>query len=201
MIVVDDCSPDNSSELVKEFAKGHANLTLVRQPQNHRVGTSMNIGMRMAKGEYIQVVDGDDVVGDGIVDTLNLCLTNKVDASINTSQYEDAQGQMHPMAIETDWDFPMPAADFCEKVLTDAPIFGGTQFYMWRTAFIKEVNHPFVEDLKMEDTDWIEYHLYKAKTIGCSRYITYTYLYNENSQLHLTSVTTTADAIRTIYKE
>ena len=200
VIVVDDCSPDNSSELVADFAVGHKNLQLVRQKENHRVGTSMNIGIRMAKGEYIQVVDGDDLVGDGIIDTLNQCLAQKVDASINTSQFEAADGSLRPMPVPTDRQFPMSAVDFCEKVLTDDPIFGGTQFYMWRREFLHEVNHPFVEDLKMEDTDWIEYHLYKAKTIGCSRYMTYTYLYNENSQLHLMSVTTTADAILQSYR-
>lgn len=200
VIVVDDCSPDNSSELVTNFAVGRTNLHLVRQKQNHRVGTSMNLGIRMAKGEYIQVVDGDDVVGDGIIDTLNQCLAQKVDASINTSQYEAADGSLRPMPVPTNMTFPMSATDFCEKVLTDDPIFGGTQFYMWRREFLHEVNHPFVEDLKMEDTDWIEYHLFKAKTIGCSRYMTYTYLYNENSQLHLMSVTTTADAILQSYR-
>lgn len=200
VIVVDDCSPDNSSELVSAFAANHTNLHLVRQKQNHRVGTSMNLGIRMAKGEYIQVVDGDDVVGEGIVDTLNQCMNEKVDVSINTSQYEAADGIMHPMPVPTDMQFPMTAVDFCEKVLTDDPIFGGTQFYMWRRQFLIETHHPFVEDLKMEDTDWIEYHLFKAKTIGCSRYLTYTYLYNENSQLHLMSVTTTADAILQSYR-
>lgn len=200
VIVVDDCSPDNSSELVSSFALGHTNLQLVRQKQNHRVGTSMNLGIRMAKGEYIQVVDGDDVVGDGIIETLNQCLKEKVDASINTSQYEAVDGTIHPMPVPTEMTFPMSAKDFCEKVLTDDPIFGGTQFYMWRRQFLIETNHPFVEDLKMEDTDWIEYHLFKAKTIGCSRHMTYTYLYNENSQLHLMSVTTTADAILQSYR-
>lgn len=200
VIVVDDCSPDNSSELVSSFALGHTNLQLVRQKQNHRVGTSMNLGIRMAKGEYIQVVDGDDIVGDEIVKTLNQCMEDKVDVSINTSQYEDSKGIMHPMPIDTTLTFPMSAKEFCEKVFNDDPIFGGTQFYMWRREFLINENHQFVEDLKMEDTDWVEYHLYKAKTIGCSKFLTYTYLYNENSQLHLTSVTTTSDAILQSYR-
>ncbi len=200
VIVVDDCSPDNSSELVSSFALGHTNLQLVRQKQNHRVGTSMNLGIRMAKGEYIQVVDGDDIVGDEIVKTLNQCMEDKVDVSINTSQYEDSKGIMHPMIVETTLTFPMSANDFCEKVFNYDPIFGGTQFYMWSRDFLKKENHPFVEDLKMEDTDWIEYHLYKAKTIGRSRFLTYTYLYNENSQVHLMSATTTSDMILQCYR-
>lgn len=200
VIVVDDCSQDNSSELVSSFALGHTNLQLVRQKQNHRVGTSMNLGIRMAKGEYIQVVDGDDVVGDGIVDTLNQCLKEKVDASINTSQYEAADGSMRPMPVPTEMKFPMSAIDFCEKVLTDDPIFGGTQFYMWRREFLIQINHPFVEDLKMEDTDWIEFHLTKANTIGCSRKMTYTYLYNENSQVHQMNITTLTDFTLQCYR-
>lgn len=200
VIVVDDCSPDNSSELVAAFAVGYKNLHLVRQKENHRVGTSMNVGIRLAKGEYIQVVDGDDVVGDGIVDTLNQCLAQKVDVSINTSQYEDADGSLHPMLVPTDLVFPISSKDFCEKVFCTDPIFGGTQFYMWKREFLHEVNHPFVEDLKMEDTDWIEYHLPQAKKIGCSRYMTYTYLYNENSQVHDLSISTMSDFILQCYR-
>ena len=45
VIVVDDCSPDNSFELVSAFAKDHVNLILVRQTQNHRAGTSLNLGI------------------------------------------------------------------------------------------------------------------------------------------------------------
>lgn len=200
VIVVDDCSPDNSSELVTEFSKNHSNLRLVRQKENHRVGTSMNIGIRMARGEYIQVVDGDDVVEDEIIETLNQCLKDNVDVSINASQCEDAKGVMHPMIVETGWAFPMSAKNFCENVFNYDPIFGGTQFYMWRREFLIKENHPFVEDLKMEDTDWIEFHLYKAKTIGYSRFLTYTYLYNENSQVHLMSATTTSDMILQCYR-
>lgn len=200
VILVDDCSTDNSYEIVNNYKQFHKNMFVVRQPKNHRVGTSMNIGIRMAKGVYIQVVDGDDIVGNGIVDTLNMCLSSMVDASINTSQYESSDGTMHSMEIKSTLSFPMSSFDFCEKVLTDEPIYGGTQFYMWRTEFLHDTNHPFVEELKMEDTDWIEFHLFKAKTIGYSPYTTYIYKYNDNSQLHQMSVTTTADAILQSYR-
>lgn len=200
VIVVDDCSPDNSSELVTNFAIGHTNLHLVRQKENHRVGTSMNIGIRMAKGEYIQVVDGDDVVGDGIIDTLNQCMKDGVDVSINASQFEAEDGSLYPMTISTNLEFPMSSNEFCEKVFTCDPIFGGTQFYMWRREFLLRVDHPFVEELKMEDTDWIEYHLPLAKNIGCSGHITYCYLYNVNSQVHNPSISTLTDFVLQSYR-
>ena len=42
VIVIDDCSTDNTVEIVKQFAVKHSNLVLLQQVENHRQGTARN---------------------------------------------------------------------------------------------------------------------------------------------------------------
>lgn len=200
VIVVDDCSPDNSSELVTEFAKVHTNLTLVRQKQNHRAGTSLNIGIKIAKGAYIQAVGGDDLIEEGIVAAVNQNLKEDVDVSLDTCSQLLGNGELQ-LLTPTDYkNFPMSGKEFCEKVFETSPEFGGSQFYLWKTDFLRSVGHPFVEEKKMEDTDWVEYHLPLAKRIGYNKQSKYVYVYNSDSQVHKPSITTLADFVLQCYR-
>jgi len=62
IIVVDDASPDNTSELVQAFAKRDRRITLIRHERNQGVGGAMLTGFRKALELGAQVVvkiDGD----------------------------------------------------------------------------------------------------------------------------------------------
>ena len=58
IIVVDDESEVSPQDVVDEFAQ-QANVTLYVQKHN-RQGAARNLGLRHAKGEWVQFVDGDD---------------------------------------------------------------------------------------------------------------------------------------------
>jgi len=62
IIVVDDASPDNTSELVQSIANGDRRIVLIRHEQNQGVGGAMLTGFRKALELGAQVVvkiDGD----------------------------------------------------------------------------------------------------------------------------------------------
>ncbi|MCS6823649.1 MAG: glycosyltransferase family 2 protein [Cytophagaceae bacterium] len=59
IIVVDDCSSDNSYELVKNFAKSHTNITLLRNESNKGKGYSIRKALQYAKGDVILFQDAD----------------------------------------------------------------------------------------------------------------------------------------------
>lgn len=60
LIIIDDCSTDNSYEICKEWAKDKNYCILLRNEVNQGVGYSKNKAYSMAKGEYIVTVDSDD---------------------------------------------------------------------------------------------------------------------------------------------
>lgn len=59
IVVVDDNSPDGTSELVKEFAKKYDNIRLLWRPKKMGPGSAHADGYRFAKGKIIVGMDTD----------------------------------------------------------------------------------------------------------------------------------------------
>ena len=63
IIAVDDCSTDNSMEILREYAEQYPDrFKAVHSPVNHHQGGAKNIGLSMAKGDWIGFIDADDWV-------------------------------------------------------------------------------------------------------------------------------------------
>ena len=59
IIVVDDCSPDNTPEVVKRIEDNR--LTYYRHDTNQGGSAARNTGIKKAQGQYIAFLDSDDV--------------------------------------------------------------------------------------------------------------------------------------------
>ena len=66
VVVVEDGSPDNTYDILKslevKFKKEDIEYKLIRNSENLSCGTSYNIGLQYVKGEYVGVLDSDDVL-------------------------------------------------------------------------------------------------------------------------------------------
>jgi len=60
VIVVDDCSQDNTEEVVQAFAEKDARIRYLRNEENLGAYPSRNRGMVQATGEFVTVHDSDD---------------------------------------------------------------------------------------------------------------------------------------------
>ncbi|MBV7505714.1 glycosyltransferase [Bacillus sp. sid0103] len=61
IIMVNDESPDNSVAIIEEYQKKYPNLKLINQ-KNSGGAVAGNTGLQAASGEYVTVMDSDDVV-------------------------------------------------------------------------------------------------------------------------------------------
>ncbi|HZK39328.1 MAG TPA: glycosyltransferase [Clostridia bacterium] len=61
IILIDDGSTDNSSEICDEFAREYKNITVIHQ-ENSGVSAARNVGLEKARGQYIAFVDSDDYI-------------------------------------------------------------------------------------------------------------------------------------------
>jgi glycosyltransferase involved in cell wall biosynthesis len=61
LILVDDGSPDNCPGICNEYAKIDSRVVVIHQ-KNVGVSAARNAGIRVAKGDYIGFVDGDDYI-------------------------------------------------------------------------------------------------------------------------------------------
>lgn len=63
LILVDDCSPDNSVEIIQGMEIFHEaeRIRLIRKERNEGAAKARNTGVEMAKGRYIAFLDADDI--------------------------------------------------------------------------------------------------------------------------------------------
>ena len=60
IICVDDCSTDNSRQILQEYAKKDDRIKLVFNEVNSKLGVARNNGYKIATGDYIHFLDSDD---------------------------------------------------------------------------------------------------------------------------------------------
>lgn len=61
LIIVDDCSTDNSFEIVSAYTKACSRIKLIRNKVNSGVAETRNSGIRIASGDFLAFLDSDDL--------------------------------------------------------------------------------------------------------------------------------------------
>lgn len=164
VIAIDDCSTDNTVELVKEYAHGHSNLVLLCQPENHKQGAARNRGVSVARGTFIAFVDSDDETDKGVVSAVRLASDKNLDmVAIKTATFSK-YGEFEKA---TTLPYAKDAIFSGIELQTEHPFwFAGPVAYLYRFSFIKNINYPFAEGVFYEDSDFVNVHLYYAKRMA-----------------------------------
>lgn len=61
LLIIDDCSTDGTAKIAECFASQDSRIRLLRNSQNMGVARTRNRGFDIAKGEWIALLDSDDV--------------------------------------------------------------------------------------------------------------------------------------------
>lgn len=70
ILIIDDGSTDNSASLCDEYANKDSRISVIHQ-KNRGLGAARNVGLDIAKGEYLMFVDSDDYLSHSkVVETL-----------------------------------------------------------------------------------------------------------------------------------
>ena len=70
IILIDDCSIDNSIKIIQKYQKQDKRLLLLKNKKNKGTLISRNIGVLYSKGKYIILPDPDDIINKNI---FNIC--------------------------------------------------------------------------------------------------------------------------------
>ncbi len=82
ILVIDDGSKDNSGEICDHYAQKDGRIKVIHK-ENGGVSSARNLGLKMATGDYISFVDGDDYIDNRMYEILlNNLVSTKSDISI-----------------------------------------------------------------------------------------------------------------------
>lgn len=68
-VLVDDGSTDGTATVAEAHGRGLPGFRVIRTPPTNRA-TAINVGIRASTGEAVVLLDGDDVIAPGYLDTL-----------------------------------------------------------------------------------------------------------------------------------
>lgn len=88
LIICDDCSTDNTNEIVKEYSLIDSRIKLIRNDTNSRQSKSRNNAFEKSNGQYIIVLDADDSMQEDKIKKQVLFLENNPQYSfVGTNAY------------------------------------------------------------------------------------------------------------------
>lgn len=61
LIIIDDCSTDNSLSLIEKLAKRDCRVKIIRNEKNKGISYSRNQGIINSEGKYLALMDADDI--------------------------------------------------------------------------------------------------------------------------------------------
>lgn len=142
LIMIDDCSSDESLQIMKEYARKDDRIVVLANDTNQGVASTRNKGIQAARGEYIALLDSDDFwVADKLEKQIALMEQTKADIAYCSLCLigEDGQQKKHMFIVPEETDLQMLLYRCC---------FTCTSI-VCKTALLKE--HPFRTDFYHED--------------------------------------------------
>lgn len=192
VIFIDDCSTDNTCEIVAEYQAEHPNITLLKQPKNNRQGAARNRGVSVAKGEYICFVDSDDAVTEGIVNAIRMAKELQTDMTAFHTGSANEDGTITNEAEKLVFKE--------EQILTGVEMQNKHPYwcsapwgYIYSKAFMDKTSYPFREGVLYEDSDFVAAHLYYAQRMAYSPALGYIAYYRDGSTTHSNSYKNQSD--------
>lgn len=85
ILLVNDASTDDSLSICRKFEKEYSNVFIIDKKENRGLASSANLGIKYANGEYVILVDDDDIVPPYAYEKL-YNKAKEVDADISIGQ-------------------------------------------------------------------------------------------------------------------
>lgn len=160
IILVNDGSTDNTSEIIKEYQKQDDRIVILEQ-KNSGPSIARNRGIKSAHGQYIGFVDSDDYIEKDMYELLYSAI-NASKAEIGICNYWEESG-VGKVLSETQNDLPngkvLDKEEIKEKILSSFVKEKNRGFFaLWNKIYSKEFleKHMLQLDEKREHgEDWI----------------------------------------------
>ena len=179
IIIVDDCSMDNTSDIIHQFQSEDNRIYVIHNVRNLGCGMSKRIGIEKARGEYFILLDSDDWLD---IHFIEYAVKNALQtgADIIMGEYVKYNSDNEPTIIKIQPEI-LTGNDKLFK--QQAHITANNKLI--RTALRDKIC--WSERRYIEDTQTLIPILYYANKVSCIDKLCFHYRYNENSLINKSS--------------
>jgi glycosyltransferase involved in cell wall biosynthesis len=178
IICVNDCTPDNSSVILKEYAEKDKRFRIITHSSNRGLSAARNTGMSAARGKYIYFIDSDDWIDHNYIETMLVTVEREnVNIVVNSNILceNEKNSQLFPQKISFNRTGFIDIADYINDI--SCTVFS----YIWKKDFLDRVNANFPEGLIHEDLYFQQTTLVHLKYIYLINSPAYHYLQRRDS--------------------
>lgn len=181
VILVDDGSTDRSLSICKSFEQKDKRVHVIQQ-EHKKAAAARNMGIRLAKGEFLTFVDSDDFVDLTAYDKLlKIMQENKLDVIRGSYRIEKNGCYCDDIARKQIGRDVMSGAAFFNCVYGKNIYCAHVGIGIYRTNYIRDNNLYFFEGITHEDELWIPRMVVHANRIQYVDCYFYYYRYREGS--------------------
>lgn len=185
VIIVDDCSKDNSYEMLNKYKNSSSmEIKLYKNEKNSGAGYTRNVGIKKSTGKFLLFIDSDDYVSEDILEIANSYLV-KENIDCFVFDYFKCANKKN---VKIDM-IPYESHGFVDRNNAFKFIRGCTCGKIYRSDIVKKNNISFSNSIRNEDMPFTKVAIsfcnkvfyYKEKPL-------YYYVMNDESLMHNNSL-------------
>jgi len=196
IIVINDCSPDNSRNIVLQYQEKYNNIILIDHQINKGLGASRNAGLNTAIGEYVWFIDTDDFIETNILNKLiHQAIENDLDVLSFNFYKQEENGKFNSDTVNLKYSSQVLDGKSFLDINYQPSVFSSTSKISKR-EYLKKNKFRFAEGVYWEDADLVVQMLYFAARVQFIPDHIYYYCYNEQSISRTQSGKKLADMVK-----
>lgn len=175
ILIVNDGSKDSSLEIAKEYEKKYPQTVKVIDKENGGHGSTINAGLKIAKGKYFRVIDSDDWVnidefGDYVKDLkkydVDIVITNYnkellYSGEIQTFNYKNLEYNKVYNLLEFDYDLLEDSYFYMATSTIKTEKLRKADLHLDEKTFYVDMEYILLPFLQMETIVYLDYNIYR----------------------------------------
>ena len=177
LVLVDDCSPDNSitiAQKVLDEYKNEINVKFLKHSVNQGLSAARNTGLSAATGEYVIFVDSDDWILPDCLEKL-VRKAEECQADVTIGNYEENSQSVASASHDAYEERVYETPDILKKHFEGKELFPMAWNKLVRRDFLVNNNIKFIVGLVHEDEPWSLELAAASRRYAIEKSITYHY--------------------------
>ena len=176
VIVVNDGSPDNSEEIIKDLAKKDKRIKYFKK-ENGGISDTRNFGIEKSTGEFFFFVDSDDTINEKLLQNVK----DAIDDKTELVRFGAKKINNDDVIYESPQVFKDLSGPIAFEKLIKLSLFATVWSFAFKREFWDKNKFTFAKGKVHEDFGLIPLVVMKADYVSAIEYPGYNYIIRENS--------------------